>query len=148
VTTIRRKENDTEVHRRDHTTGEGRHGGRSISGDGNLNVKHAFPKEMGGAGDGTNPEQLLGAGWSACFRGALDRAASRQGIELRNVDVTAEISLFAEGDNFWLGAVLRAQAAGVDLVTLANLMDDAHLLCPYSKATRGNIEVQLVANAA
>jgi len=130
------------------TTGEGRHGGRSISGDGNLNVKHAFPKELGGAGDGTNPEQLLGAGWSACFRGALDRAASRQGIKLFNVDVTAEISLFAEGDNFWLGVVLRAQTGDVDRATLSRLMDDAHQLCPYSKATRGNVEVELVAEAA
>lgn len=130
------------------TVGEGRHGGRSTSADGNLNVQHAFPAELGGAGGGTNPEQLLGAGWSACFRGALDRAASRQQIKLRDVEVSATITLHAEGDNFWLSAVLEARTGSVDEPTLVALMNDAHQLCPYSKATAGNIDVELVAKTA
>lgn len=129
------------------TVGEGRHGGRSTSEDGNLDVKHAFPVELGGAGGGTNPEQLLGAGWSACFRGALDRAAGQRQIKLGDVDVTASITLHGDNDDYWLSAVLEASASAVGQATLASLMEDAHQLCPYSKATRGNVEVQLVAMA-
>jgi Ohr subfamily peroxiredoxin len=130
------------------TVGEGRHGGRSTSEDGNLDVKHAFPVELGGSGDGTNPEQLLGAGWSACFRGALDSAARQRQIKLGDVDVTAVITLHAENNDYWLSAVLEASASAVHQATLVELMEDAHQLCPYSKATRGNIEVVLVAKAA
>ncbi|WP_281271800.1 Ohr family peroxiredoxin [Nocardioides immobilis] len=144
----RGKENDTEVHRRHHHHRRG-----PPRGPQHLRRRQPQRQARLPQGDGRRwrryqPEQLLGAGWSSCFRGALDRAASSQGIKLSNVDVTTEISLFAEGDNFWLGAVLRAQTIDVDRATLASLMDEAHQLCPYSKATRGNIEVQLVAEAA
>lgn len=127
------------------TVGEGRHGGRSTSQDGNLDVKHAYPVELGGKGDGTNPEQLLGAGWSACFRGAMASVAAQSKIPLGDLDVTASVTLHAEGFDYWLSAVLEASSSSIEQSTLVELMDGAHQRCPYSKATRGNVDVELVA---
>lgn len=127
------------------TVGEGRNGGRSTTPDGNLDVVHAYPVELGGNDAGTNPEQLLGAGWSACFRGALGKAAADRQIKLGDTEVTAEITVTADNGDHNLSAVLRASATGVDDVTLRTLMEVAHTLCPYSKATAGNIPVELIA---
>ena len=127
------------------TVGEGRNGGRSTTADGNLDVHHAYPVELGGNGAGTNPEQLLGAGWSACFRGALDKAAAGREINLGDTTVTAEITVIGDDDGWNLSAVLKASAPAVETSTLQVLMKEAHTLCPYSKATAGNIGVELIA---
>ncbi|MEU3415386.1 MULTISPECIES: Ohr family peroxiredoxin [unclassified Streptomyces] len=129
--------------------GEGRNGGHVRSSDGLLETGLALPKELGGAGTATNPEQLLAAGWAACFLGALRRAAATRGTRLTSTSITAEITL-THGDDgeFSLSAALRPVLGGVDQATAEDLTRDAHRICPYSKATRDNIPVVLDATAA
>ncbi|MGW1186129.1 Ohr family peroxiredoxin [Streptomyces drozdowiczii] len=129
--------------------GEGRNGGRVSSSDGLLTTALAIPKELGGAGGATNPEQLLAAGWAACFLGALRRAAADRNVRLTSTTITAEITL-THGDDgeFSLSAVLNPVLGGVDRATAQQLADAAHQICPYSKATRGNIPVSIRAAAA
>ncbi|SDC87295.1 peroxiredoxin, Ohr subfamily [Cupriavidus sp. YR651] len=120
-----------------HTTG-GRDGA-SRSDDGRLDVKLS---KFGGAGEGTNPEQLFGAAWSACFIGALGRAAVNQGVALpSDAAVDAKIDLGTEDGAFYLQARLNVSLPGLDRGTAQSLADAAHQICPYSKATRGNIDV-------
>ncbi|MFG2115798.1 Ohr family peroxiredoxin [Streptomyces sp. NPDC048718] len=123
-------------------TGEGRNGGRAEAGDELLDIRLAIPKELGGAGGATNPEQLFAAGWGACFLGAVRRAASQRGISLASTAITVEATL-THGDDgeFGLSAVLNLELGGVDQATATALGEAAHQLCPYSKATRGNIPV-------
>lgn len=124
---------------RTHTLG-GRDGA-SRSSDGRLDVRLTPP---GGAGAGTNPEQLFAAGWSACFIGAMGRAARASGITLpANVAVDAEVDLGKSGDGFALQARLAISLPGLDPALARAVVDGAHQLCPYSKATRGNIAVDL-----
>ncbi|MFB6940428.1 organic hydroperoxide resistance protein [Streptomyces sp. NPDC056237] len=127
--------------------GEGRNGGRVRSLDGLLETRLAIPKEFGGAGDATNPEQLLAAGWAACFLGALRGAAATRKIRLTSTTITAEITL-THGDDgeFSLAAVLSPVLGGVDQATAEELAHAAHQICPYSKATRDNIPVTLNAS--
>ncbi|MET7345912.1 Ohr family peroxiredoxin [Streptomyces sp. NPDC005547] len=129
--------------------GEGRNGGRVSSSDGLLTTALAIPEELGGAGGATNPEQLLAAGWAACFLGALRRAAAERKVRLTSTTITAEITL-THGDDgeFSLSAVLSPVLGGVDQATAQQLADAAHQICPYSKATRGNIPVSIRAAAA
>ncbi|WP_121714501.1 organic hydroperoxide resistance protein [Streptomyces sp. E5N91] len=129
--------------------GEGRNGGRVRSSDGVLETSLALPKELGGSGAAPNPEQLLAAGWAACFLGALRRAASQRKIRLTSTTITAEITL-THGDDgeFSLAAVLNPVLGGVDQATAQELAEAAHQICPYSKATRGNIPVTINAAAA
>ncbi|SEE77764.1 peroxiredoxin, Ohr subfamily [Streptomyces sp. 2131.1] len=129
--------------------GEGRNGGRVSSSDGLLTTALAIPKELGGAGGATNPEQLLAAGWAACFLGALRRAAAERKVRLTSTTITAEITL-THGDDgeFSLSAVLNPVLGAVDRATAQQLADAAHQICPYSKATRGNIPVSIRAAAA
>ncbi|MEU7019390.1 Ohr family peroxiredoxin [Streptomyces sp. NPDC046203] len=129
-------------------TGEGRNGGRVEAGDGLLDIRLAIPKELGGAGGATNPEQLFAAGWGACFLGAVRRAASQRGISLASTAITVEATL-THGDDgeFGLSAVLHLELGGVDQATATALGEAAHQLCPYSKATRGNIPVVVNATA-
>ncbi|MEU6440840.1 Ohr family peroxiredoxin [Streptomyces sp. NPDC047046] len=129
-------------------TGEGRNGGRVDASDGLLSTSLALPQELGGAGGATNPEQLLAAGWGACFLGALRRAATQRGTRLKSTAITVEITL-THGDDgeFSLSAVLGPQLGGVDQQTAEELANAAHQLCPYSKATRGNIPVTVNATA-
>ncbi|MFG2906749.1 MULTISPECIES: Ohr family peroxiredoxin [unclassified Kitasatospora] len=122
--------------------GEGRNGGRVRSSDGLLETGLAIPKEFGGAGTATNPEQLLAAGWAACFLGAVRRAAGDRKVRLTSTSITAEITLnHGDDDAFSLSAVLRPVLGGVDQATAEELAQAAHRICPYSKATRGNIPV-------
>ncbi|MET8428021.1 organic hydroperoxide resistance protein [Nocardia sp. NPDC059246] len=120
--------------------------GRSVSSDGYLDLKLAQPKEAGGSGDGTNPEQLFAVGYSACFAGALQVVARNQGIELGDTSVTADVSLNKDEETgFGISVVLRVELPE----ELQNdkgreLVEAAHQVCPYSKATRGNIPVELV----
>lgn len=124
-------------------TSEGRNGGRTVTNDGILDLTLAIPKELGGNGGATNPEQLLAAGWSSCFIGATKRAAAARQITLADLAVIAEITLHHENDDFWLSAVLHLEVSGVDQRTAEELGAAAHQICPYSKATRGNIEVTI-----
>ncbi|MFH9090030.1 organic hydroperoxide resistance protein [Streptomyces sp. NPDC017673] len=129
--------------------GEGRNGGRVQSSDGLLETSLALPKELGGAGTATNPEQLFAAGWAACFLGALRRAATLRKIRLTSTTITAEVTL-THGDDgeFSLSAVLAPVLGGVDQATAEELAHAAHQICPYSKATRDNVPVTINATAA
>ncbi|MGW4752294.1 organic hydroperoxide resistance protein [Streptomyces chartreusis] len=128
--------------------GEGRNGGRVRSEDGILQTTLAIPKEFGGAGDATNPEQLFAAGWAACFLGAVRRAATERKVRLTSTAITAEVTLHHGDDGeFGLAAVLNLELGGVDRETAAELGAAAHRICPYSKATRGNIPVTINATA-
>ncbi|AVA34120.1 lipoyl-dependent peroxiredoxin [Cupriavidus metallidurans] len=120
-----------------HTTG-GRDGA-ARSDDGRLDIRLTPP---GAAGHGTNPEQLFAAGWSACFIGALGKAAQARKIALpAGVAVDAEVDLGMAGDQYFLQARLNVSLPGFDRDTAQALAEDAHQRCPYSKATRGNIDV-------
>ena len=120
-----------------HTTG-GRDGGSSRSSDGNLNIKLSIP----GIGGGTNPEQLFAAGWSACFIGAMKIAAGKMKVRFPNDGaVDTEVDLTSTGDAYALQARLNVSLPGLDREVAQALADAAHQTCPYSKATRGNIDV-------
>ena len=120
-----------------HTTG-GRDGA-SRSSDGRLDVKLSTP---GTAGQGTNPEQLFAAGWSACFEGAMARAAQQLKIALpADVAIDAEVDLNIDDDGFFLRARLNVSVPGVEREVAQRVVEAAHQICPYSKATRGNIDV-------
>ena len=122
-----------------HTTG-GRDGA-SRSSDGHLDIKLSAP---GFGNTGTNPEQLFAAGWSACFLSAMGLVASKRKITLpadRTVD--AEVDLVLTGDAYSIQARLNVSLPGVDRETGQSLLDAAHEVCPYSKATRGNINVEI-----
>jgi Ohr subfamily peroxiredoxin len=124
---------------RTHTTG-GRDGA-SQSSDGRLDVKLSTP---GTAGKGTNPEQLFAAGWSACFEGAMARAAQQLKIALpADVAIDAEVDLNIDDGGFFLRARLNVSVPGVEREVAQRVVDAAHQICPYSKATRGNIDVVL-----
>jgi len=120
-----------------HTTG-GRNG-ESRSDDGRLDVKLSA---IGSSGSGTNPEQLLGAGWSACFIGAMGKAAIALQVTLpTDVSVDTEIDLGKTENAFFLQARLNVSLPGLDSAVARSVVDAAHQTCPYSKATRGNIDV-------
>ncbi|MGN6828202.1 organic hydroperoxide resistance protein [Paucibacter sp. M5-1] len=122
---------------RTHTTG-GREGA-ARSADGRLDVRLSRP---GSSGPGTNPEQLLGAGWSACFIGAMGHAARQLNVNLPgDVAVTAEIDLGTGEGGFFLQARLQVSLPGLPRDAAQALIDAAHQTCPYSKALRGNIDV-------
>ncbi len=126
-----------------HTTG-GRDG-QSASNDGLLAVKLSPPKEMGGAGTGTNPEQLFAAGYSACFMGAMKHVAGMKKIAIpadASIDASVDIGPIPAG--FGIAAKLVINLPGMDRAVAQDLVDTAHGVCPYSNATRGNIEVDLV----
>ena len=126
-----------------HTTG-GRDGS-SHSDDGALDVALSTPKALGGAGGtGTNPEQLFAAGYSACFIGAMKFVAARQKIALpASLSIDASVGIGPIPAGFGIEATLRISAPGMDKAVLTQLVHDAHQVCPYSNATRGNIDVHL-----
>jgi osmotically inducible protein OsmC len=122
-----------------HTSG-GREG-TSRSDDGRLDIKLSSP---GSTGNGTNPEQLFAAGWSACFIGAIGAAAAKRKIALpKDVAVDAEVDLGKTGDAYLLQARLNVSLPGLDAAAAQSLVEEAHQTCPYSKATRGNIDVTI-----
>ncbi|PPK47170.1 Ohr subfamily peroxiredoxin [Trinickia symbiotica] len=128
-----------------HTTSGGRDG-TSRSDDGRLDIALSSP---GSAGNGTNPEQLFAAGWSACFIGAIGLAAKKMKVALPpDLAVDAEVDLCKAGDAYSLQARLNVSMPGVTRDTAQALVNAAHETCPYSKATRGNIEVTLNVVAA
>ena len=119
--------------------------GRSVSDDGVLDVKLTTPKELGGNGAvGTNPEQLFAAGYSACFIGALKFVGARDKIAVpadTSIDATVGIGPLPTG--FGIEVELKISLPGVDRATAEKLVQAAHIVCPYSNATRGNIDVTL-----
>lgn len=120
-----------------HTVG-GREGGAAKSSDGNLDIRISPP---GGHGTGTNPEQLFAAGWSACFESAIGIAARKKRIPLHDVAVDAEVDLSLVNGNYTLGARLNVSLPDVPRDVGEALLAEAHTLCPYSRATHGNIDV-------
>jgi osmotically inducible protein OsmC len=123
-----------------HTTG-GRENGASRSSDGRLDVKISPP---GSSRIGTNPEQLFAAGWSACFESAIGLAARKRKVTVSEAAIDAEVHLHLAGsDNYSLSARLNVGLPGVGRDVAEQLVKDAEQLCPYSKATRGNIDVAI-----
>ncbi len=127
------------------TTTGGRDG-HAVSSDGVLDVKLTTPRELGGqGGEATNPEQLFAAGYSACFIGALKFVASQQKQTLpAETSITAQIGIGQIPGGFGLEAELQISLPGLDRELAQQLVDAAHQVCPYSNATRGNIDVRLV----
>lgn len=125
---------------RTHTTG-GREGGHARSDDGRLEIDLSSP---GGSGKGTNPEQLFAAGYSACFIGAMKAVAARQKVSLpQDTAIDAEVDLGPVAQAFGIAVRLNVSLPGVDAGQARQLLDAAHQVCPYSNATRGNIDVQI-----
>ena len=121
-----------------HTTG-GREGGTSRTSDGRLDVKLAVP---GTPGAGTNPEQLFAVGWSACYLSAIKLVAAKMKVRLpADFDVDAEVDLGTTGGGYLIQARLNVNLPGIEREVAQALVDGAHLECPYSKATHGNINV-------
>lgn len=126
-----------------HAHAIGGRNGTAKTDDGHLDVKLAFPKSMGGDGNGTNPEQLFAAGYSACFLGALGLVARNQGVKLGEHSLDAEVDLIKDETSFHVGVRLKLNAPELDRETAEKLLHAAHEVCPYSKATRGNVQVDL-----
>lgn len=127
------------------TTTAGR-GGHAKTDDGHLDLHLSVPKGLGGpGGDGTNPEQLFALGYSACFGGAMALAAKEKKIALSNVSITAKVSIGKQGGGFGLAVELIGHLPEVPQADAQALMEATHKICPYSKATRNNIEVKLTA---
>src|SRR3954467_4726474 len=121
--------------------------GRAVSSDNRLDVTLAPPKEAGGSGEGTNPEQLFSAGYAACFLGALRLVARNNKIDLDDATgITAQVGFGKDtAGGFGINAHLIGYLPGLEQGAADDLMNQAHQVCPYSKATRGNIDVSLSA---
>lgn len=119
--------------------------GRGATDDKSIDVSLRTPKEQGGPGGGTNPEQLFAVGYGACFQSALGLAGKEKSIDTSKSVVNSEVGIGKEGESFGLSVKLTVTLPYVDKDTAQQLVDRAHQLCPYSKATRGNIPVEVVA---
>ena len=127
-----------------HAKSTGGRDGTSKTSDGLLNVKLTVPREMGGAGGGVNPEQLFAAGYSACFIGAMKFVAGTQKIALpadTSIDATVGIGQIPAG--FGIEVQMVVNVPGMERAAAQALVDKAHQVCPYSNATRGNIDVRI-----
>jgi Ohr subfamily peroxiredoxin len=124
------------------STGDGRNG-HVVSSDQRLDLDLALPPEMGGSGDGTNPEQLFAAGYAACFHSALRIVARRARVDPGDSTVSAEVGIGPEGEAFGLVVTLIISIPGLEREQARELAEAAHQVCPYSRATRGNISVEL-----
>ena len=128
-----------------HATSTGGREGTSRSSDGALEVKLTTPKELGGNGAaGTNPEQLFAAGYSACFLGAMKHVAMSQKISLpAETSIAADVGIGQIPGGFGIQVALKVTIPGMDHAAAEKLVEAAHQVCPYSNATRGNIDVAL-----
>jgi lipoyl-dependent peroxiredoxin len=125
-------------------TATGGRSGHAVTDDGMVDVHLKPPKEMGGPGGGTNPEQLFATGYAACFQSALAVVGRRQGVNTEDSLVEADVTIgTVAGGGYGLAVALKVSIPGVDAATVAALTEAAHQVCPYSNATRGNIEVAL-----
>lgn len=125
-------------------TGDGR-SGHTKTAEGAIDLDLAAPKEMGGSGDGANPEQLFAAGYAACFHGALRKMAGEAGADVTDSSVGAKVSIGKDTSDggVALAVTLEVVIPNVDQAQAEELAEKAHAFCPYSKATRGNIEVTI-----
>lgn len=130
---------------RAHATANGGREGHAKSSDGALDVQLSTPKELGGAGgEGTNPEQLFAAGYSACFLGALKHVASQEKVTLpEDTQIDGSVGIGAIPTGFGIEVELKINLPGLEKDVAQTLIDKAHIVCPYSNATRGNIDVTL-----
>lgn len=127
-----------------HATSTGGRDGTTRTSDGLLDLKLAVPKEMGGAGGGVNPEQLFASGYSACFIGALKFVAGTQKIALpADTSINASVGIGQIPQGFGIEVALEVSIPGMDRAAAEALVAKAHEVCPYSNATRGNIEVTI-----
>lgn len=128
-----------------HATATGGREGRAVSSDNVLDIKLSTPRELGGAGgDGTNPEQLFAAGYSACFIGAMKAVSAREKIKLpAEPTIEGSVGIGQIPGGFGLAVELKIAVPGMEREQLQALVDAAHQVCPYSNATRGNIDVTL-----
>jgi len=117
--------------------------GTARTDDGHLDVTLGYPKSLGGDGSGTNPEQLFAAGYAACFLGALGLVARNQGVKLGEHSLDSEVDLIKDETSFHIGVRLTLNAPDLDRETAEKVLRAAHEFCPYSKATRGNVQVEL-----
>ncbi|MBC7922148.1 MAG: organic hydroperoxide resistance protein [Ferruginibacter sp.] len=123
-------------------TTKGGRNGHAQSSDNLLSVDLAFPKEIGGSGQATNPEQLFAAGFAACFGQTLGTLASQRklSIDQGTIAVTANVHLLLKEVGYWLAADLAVSLPGIDPATAESLVEEAKQWCPYSNSTRGNVE--------
>ena len=127
-------------------TATGGRSGHAVSDDGILDLDLKPPKEMGGPGGATNPEQLFAAGYAACFQSALAVVGRRQGVDTSDSTVEADVTIGTiPGGGYGLAVALRVSIPGADAEATRALAEAAHQVCPYSNATRGNIDVTLSA---
>ncbi|MET7637978.1 organic hydroperoxide resistance protein [Streptomyces sp. NPDC005438] len=125
-------------------TARGGRDGRVTSDDGQLDLTVNTPREMGGSGQGTNPEQLFAAGYGACFHSAFHLVARRERVDVSGSTVTARVAIGQTDDGgYGLRVTLVTTVPGRDEEEVRPLVEAAHQVCPYSRATRGNIEVEL-----
>lgn len=126
-------------------TATGGRTGTATSSDGKLKVDLATPRELGGAGgDGTNPEQMFAAGYAACFIGAMKAVGARQKLKVPDdVSITADVGIGPIPAGFGIQVAMRISLPGMERSAAETLVAAAHQVCPYSNATRGNIEVTL-----
>ncbi len=122
--------------------------GRAQSEDGVLDLSLTAPKEMGGPGTGTNPEQLFAVGYGACFQGALGMVAKKHGVDASASTLEIAVGFGPEGDSYAITADIVATIPGVDDAKAQELVEAAHQVCPYSKATRGNVPVTVTGKGA
>ncbi|SMX99923.1 peroxiredoxin, Ohr subfamily [Brevibacterium sp. 239c] len=122
--------------------------GHGTTDDKVLDVDLRSPKEMGGPGGGTNPEQLFAVGYGACFQGAMGLAGKELGVDTSKSVVNSEVGIGKEGESFGISVKLTVTIPGADQDTAQKVVDRTHELCPYSKATRGNIPVELVVHGS
>jgi lipoyl-dependent peroxiredoxin len=129
-----------------HAKATGGRDGRAVSSDGVLDIKLATPRELGGAGGaGTNPEQLFAAGYSACFIGAMKFVAGREKIALpSDVSIEGSVGIGPIPNGFGIEVTLKVSVPGMARADAEALVQKAHTVCPYSNATRGNIDVKLI----
>ena len=126
-----------------HATGDGRNG-HATSDDGILDVDLRVPQELGGSGGATNPEQLFAAGFAACFHSAIKVVAGRDKLDVSGTEVSASVGIgMNDRGGFGLAVELDVHAPALDRATAEDLVAKAHEVCPYSNATRGNVEVTL-----
>ncbi|WP_434984819.1 organic hydroperoxide resistance protein [Vreelandella zhaodongensis] len=130
---------------RAHAHATGGREGHAKSSDGALDIKLSTPKELGGTGgEGTNPEQLFAAGYSACFLGALKHVASQEKVTLpEDTQIDGSVGIGAIPIGFGIEVELKISLPGLEKDVAQTLVDKAHIVCPYSNATRGNIDVTL-----
>ena len=136
---------DTIIYTAAATTVGGRRGGHARSSDGLLEVDLNAPKELGGPGTGTNPEQLFAAGYSACFNSAFVGVAKQAGVKADEAHVTAKVGFGPAGQGYALTVDLEVSVAGLDLAQVQELAEKAHQVCPYSNAIRGNVPTTVTA---